>query len=578
MEFSAIHHNMDKKYCYALEMGKFLIRIKTKKNDIDKITLYYQDKYIRTKVLDTRQNVLMKKVTSDNYSDYYEAEIEFDVVCLRYYFGLKDATGKVAYYGNYEFFTEKIEDIERMFDCPQTLREEEIFLVPDWAKNKVVYQIFPSRFASSKEIEEEIWYQRPINAKENLYGDLKGIQSRLVYLKQLGVDIIYMTPIFQSDSIHKYDTIDYYKIDPCFGTEEDLKNLVEDAHKMGMRVMLDGVFNHTSPKFFAFADIQSKKEDSVYKEWYYLEGFPLEVGWGKKPNYKSFGYHGGMPKLNLQNPDTQQYFIEVGRYWIEKCHIDGWRLDVGDEISHKFWKTFREEIKKINPDVFIVGEVWHYAGDFLEGDEWDSVMNYPFYFSVMDFVAKEKITASKFLGNIGYLRGNLHKKVFPVLWNLIDSHDTPRFLNLCGEKKEKLKLAAALQLLLPGMPVIYYGDEFGMTGGQDPDCRRGMLWDIKYQDQELYQWYRNLICIRKEVIRTTQDGRITVEADDEKGLIIITKELEKDQVIICFHGKDGEAELPAYSGVRNRLTEELFTGIIGPYETVVLYKEGVVYN
>ncbi|MDO4333344.1 MAG: glycoside hydrolase family 13 protein [Eubacteriales bacterium] len=569
MEFSAIYHDVNKKYCYALKKGRFLIRLKVKKDDMQKVVLHYQDKYIKVEMLDTRRTVEMRKAASDCWCDYYEAEIEIDVICLRYYFELTDRAGMVSYYSNQEFFSGPVEDTDRMFDCPQNLREEEMFEIPDWAKNRIVYQIFPSRFASSKFVEEDKWYQAPIGAREDIGGDLKGIIGRLEYLRDLGVDVLYLTPVFASNSTHKYNTIDYYKIDPDFGTEEDLKNLVERAHGMGMRVILDGVFNHTSPEFFAFADLMEKQEKSAYKDWYYPDGFPLKWKWGEKPNYKSFAYFGGMPKLNLLNPETQEYFIQVGRYWIEKCKIDGWRLDVGDEISHKFWRNFRREMKALNPEALIVGEVWHCAEDFLDGEEWDSIMNYSFHFSVIDFVAKESISPSRFWGNIGYLRGNVHTKVFPVLWNLIDSHDTARFLHMCGGNKEKLKLAAALQMLLSGMPVIYYGDELGMAGGPDPDCRRGMLWDEKYQDQDVFQWYRRLIKARKEYACITEGVVTASVTDDEKGLLLITKELGDEKLAICFHAKDGEAGLPEYAGARDVLRGEVFSGFMKPYEAYV---------
>lgn len=573
MEFSAIYHDVNKKYCYALDKGRFLFRLKVKKDDMQKVVLHFQDKYIKVEMQDTRQTVEMKKAASDRWCDYYEAVIGMDVICLRYYFELVDTAGEVSYYSNQEFFDAPVEDTDRMFDCPQNLREEELFEIPAWAKNKVVYQIFPSRFASSASVAEEKWYQAPIGARENLHGDLKGIIAHMDYLKELGVDVVYMTPVFYSDSTHKYNTIDYYRIDPEFGTEEDLKTLVEKAHGMGMRVILDAVFNHTSPKFFAFADLLEKQEKSAYKDWYYPLSFPLKWTWGEKPNFKSFAYFGGMPKLNLQNPETRAYFIQVGRYWIEKCDIDGWRMDVGDEVSHRFWREFRREIKAVKPDALIVGEIWHCAEDFLDGEEWDSVMNYPFYFSVLDFVAKEAIGASRFWGNLGYLRGNYHTRVLPVLWNLIGSHDTPRFLYTCGENKKKLKLAAALQLLLEGMPMIYYGDELGMTGGPDPDCRRGMLWDEKYQDRDVYQWYHRLIEVRKKYACITEGEIVDSMTDDDDGLLIVKKELDGKMLALCFHAKDGEAAIPEFAGKEDVLRGTVCSGTIGAYGVLIFEAE-----
>lgn len=576
MECAAIFHDTNKKYCYALEKGRFVIRLKTKKDDLKRVVLHYQDKYIPINFYDTRECREMKKIATDNWCDYYETELEIDMVCLRYQFELEDFEGKILFYGNHEFHPEKITSIDYMYDCPQNLREEEMFVTPEWAKNKIVYQVFPSRFATSKKVDKRRWYKTPISATVDLKGDLRGIISRLDHLKELGVDILYMTPIFESPSSHKYNTVDYYKIDPSFGTEEDLKELVEKAHDMGMRVILDAVFNHTGIDFFAFQDIKEKEEKSSYLDWYYIQDFPLKMKWGTKPNFKTFSYFGGMPKLNLQNDEVAEYCIAVGRYWLENCHIDGWRLDVGDEISHKFWRRFRKAMKETNPEALIIGEIWHHAEDFLDGEEWDTVMNYPFYFAVDDLIVQEKITPSQFLGQIGYLEGNLHKKVYPLLWNLLDSHDTARFMYRCGENVEKFKLGIALQLLWPGMPFIYYGDEYGMTGGPDPDCRRGMVWDENYQNQEVYQWYRKLIQIRKEYPVLTEGKTIETFCDDTLGVFAITKELEEKQITLLVHTKEGEisvsdvTEQKFFSQMNNLLKKETFCGKLSTFEVAVL--------
>ena len=439
MEYAAIRHVADCKYCQALGKGHFLFRIQVKKGDVRRITMHYRDKNIPVHVYDTRNQKEMYIASTDSYHDYYEVELHFDVLNLRYYFEIEDMEGKVVYYTNYLFSDVKTENIDQMFNCPQELREQQMFDMPEWAANKVVYQIFPSRFATSKDVEKDYWYKAPINYDDNLQGDLRGIINHLDHIKRLGVDVLYMTPIFEADTCHKYDTIDYYKIDPSFGTKDDLKELVEKAHAMGMKVLLDAVYNHSGTKFFAFADLLENQEKSKYKDWYYVDEFPLKWGWGEKPNFKTFAYFGGMPKLNMSNPEVQEYILEVAKYWIKECDIDGWRLDVGDEVPHEFWKRFRKEVRSVKKDALIVGEVWYYANDFLEGDEWDTVMNYIFYGAIMDLVAHEGITVSQFVDRIGFTKGNLHTKVYPTLFNLIDSHDTPRFLHSAGNRYEKQK-------------------------------------------------------------------------------------------------------------------------------------------
>lgn len=570
MEYAAVRHFADRRYCYALEKGRFLIRLETKKGDAARVTLHVQDKYMPLKYMDTRQAYSMKKACSDNYRDYYEIEQEMDVICLRYFFEIEDVSGNVAYYGNHDFYDEPITDIEKMYDCPQNLREDELFEVPRWAKNKVIYQIFPSRFASDKDVPEDVWYQAPIGHKEDLKGSLRGIIDHLDYIRELGVDMIYMTPIFRSDSVHKYNIEDYYQIDPSFGKKEDLKELVSKAHELGMYVILDGVFNHTGLDFFAFRDVREKKEQSEYLNWYYAKEFPLIMEWGKKPNYKTFGYAAYMPKLNLQNKETADYFIDVASYWIRECDIDGWRLDVADEIDHAFWKRFRKEIKAIKKDVLLIGEIWHFAGDFLEGDEWDCAMNYPFYQAVQDFVATETICASEFVGRLHFIKGNLHNGLQGYLWNLIDSHDTERFLHSAQHDIGKQRMAAAMQLLLPGMPMIYYGDEVALDGGRDPDCRRGMLWDEGRQNREMLHYYRTLIKIRHTYPVLTE-GVITKQyTDDRNGLIYTERERNGQRIILIFHIGKGEVCLPELKGQHNLISGGEFSGSLGDYETAVL--------
>ena len=570
MEYSAIFHDMDKRFSYAVDKDLFVIRVQVKKDDMKEVILHYEDKYIPVERKDTRKTVPMKKVAVSQFHDYYEAQIKMHLICLRYFFEFTDTQGEKVYYGNYEFDKECITNRDRMFDCPQNLREEEMFEVPEWAANKVVYQIFPSRFAATEPVDKELWYKAPITPMDDLHGNLRGIIEHLDDIQNLGIDVLYMTPIFQSDSCHKYDTTDYYQIDPSFGTTEDLKELVQKAHERGLKVVLDAVYNHTGRKFFAFADILENGEKSKYWDWYFIDGFPLKSEWGEIPNFKCFGYYGGMPKLNLKNPEVEKYITDVACYWIKECDIDGWRLDVGDEISHFFWKNFRKAVKAVKKDLLIIGEIWHYAGDFLEGDEWDTVMNYPFYLNLIDLLADEKITVSQFVQNLGYLKGRLHKNCYPLMWNLIDSHDTARFLHLCNDNKKKQHLAAAFQLLLPGMPMIYYGDEYAMPGANDPDCRRGMYWDEEYQDKEMYEWYKRLIQVRKShacIVEGELDGIVT---EDEEGTVVLIRKNGEETIAMIFNCSSSAKKFNAYTEKYNLLTENTFDGKVEGFDAAVI--------
>ena len=570
MEYSAIFHDMDKRFSYAVDKDLFVIRVQVKKDDMKEVILHYEDKYIPMERKDTRKTVPMKKVAVSQFHDYYEAQIKMHLICLRYFFEFTDTQGEKVYYGNYEFDKECITNRDRMFDCPQNLREEEMFEVPEWAANKVVYQIFPSRFAATEPVDKELWYKAPITPMDDLHGNLRGIIEHMDDIQNLGIDVLYMTPIFQSNSCHKYDTTDYYQIDPSFGTTEDLKELVQKAHERGMKVVLDAVYNHTGREFFAFADILENGEKSKYRDWYFIDGFPLKSEWGEIPNFKCFGYYGGMPKLNLKNPEVEKYITDVACYWIKECDIDGWRLDVGDEISHFFWKNFRKAVKAVKKDLLIIGEIWHYAGDFLEGDEWDTVMNYPFYLNLIDLLADEKITVSQFVQNLGYLKGRLNKNCYPLMWNLIDSHDTARFLHLCNDNKKKQHLAAAFQLLLPGMPMIYYGDEYAMPGANDPDCRRGMYWDEEYQDKEMYEWYKRLIQVRKSHACSVEGELAGIVTEDEEGTVVLIRKNGEETIAMIFNCSSSAKKFNEYTEKYNLLTENTFDGKVEEFDAAVI--------
>ena len=580
MIYSGISHYADQRDAFFLENGKLRIRIATARGDMNAIYLHVRDKYIGLDRADTRACYKMSRYASDFGHDYFSADIDIqmaghfqknpDMLCLRYFFELVDEAGARVWYGDSRFFSGEPGDVEAMYDCPLISRRELTFHIPDWAKNAVVYQIFPTRFATTEDVPDKLWYKAPIAWNDDLKGNLRGIIEHIPYLKELGVDVIYMTPIFRSNTSHKYDTIDYYAVDPSLGDENDLHELVDKAHANGMRVMLDGVFNHTSPDFFAFKDIKENGKKSEYYDWYYLDSDDISFGSRtEKPSYQSFAYVGMMPKLNLSNPETADYVTGVACHYIKEFGIDGWRLDVADEIGHSFWKKFRKAVKAVNPDALLVGEVWHFSPDFLQGDEWDSVMNYAFYKNIGEMICEGHITPSGFLSQQGFLNGEYHSAVLPVLWNLIDSHDPSRFLYRAGGDKGKLALAAAFQRLTPGTPFIYYGDEVAMTGGDDPDNRRGMLWDDSKQDKDMYHWYQRLTYFRHTINALTQGDYLRVDADDEKGLL--EYHLSSGEVLI-FHTSDGDISAREYTGYKELLSDKTFDGTIPGYGCALLRK------
>ena len=539
MNKAAIIHKATREYCFPVRKNTFCIRAETQKNDVREIVLHTRDKYLPAEKYDTRRTFVMQRTASDEARDYYEAQVDIDLICLRYFFEITDITGSRLFFGDDRFSESMPEDIEDMFDCPQTMREEGFPEIPEWAAGKVVYQIFPSRFAPTGEIDENEWYRTPIGLDDRLGGSIKGITGKLGYIKELGADIIYLTPVFDSETQHHYDTKDYYRICPELGTEQDLKELVEKAHGCGLRVILDGVFNHTSADFFAFRDIRVNGESSEYRNWYHIDRFPVDMGGKDKlPGYKAFAYYGGMPKLDLTNEETADYITDVVCRYIREFDIDGWRLDVGDEIGHLFWKKLRLKVKKIKPDALLAGEAWHICGDFLEGDEWDSCMNYAWYKAIRRLYSGGRI--GDFIDTAGKIRGRYHGNVFAGLWNLIGSHDTSRFISeVCGGDRRILLSAAAITMLFPGAPFICYGDEVGIGGLAPFDNRRGMLWGDR-ADKHILNVYKSLTAFRHAHPELWRELPEVLLLDEERRLLVLR---QQDLVIVAeLSGNDVRAD------------------------------------
>lgn len=365
-------------------------------------------------------------------------------------------------------------------------RAAEIPVVPDWARGAVFYQIFVDRFYNGDPSndppetlpwptgEEGARSEVPQGSRIFYGGDLAGITQKIPYLASLGIDAIYLTPIFRSPTNHKYDTEDYLSVDPAFGSLEALRQLTSEAHRHGIRVILDLVFHHSGDRFFAFEDVVAKGEASAYREWYFVRDFPVKRC---PPNYDTFATGvAGMPKLNTAHPAVRRYLVDVAVHWVKAADVDGFRLDVANDVSRLLWRDLVQAARAVRPDLFFIGEAWHRAASWLRGDQWDSVMNYPWRRAVLDFFASGTIPPTVFWERLESLRFTYAPPVSHALVNLIGSHDTPRFLRLAGGEMWRLRLATLFQFAYPGIAQVYYGDEVGMDGGSDPDCRRPMNW------------------------------------------------------------------------------------------------------
>lgn len=373
-----------------------------------------------------------------------------------------------------------------------------VFRTPEWVHDAVFYQIFPDRFANGDPTNDppgtRPWGEPP--TRDNFFGgDFQGIIEKIPYLRDLGITAVWLNPIFQSVSNHKYDTADYMRVDASFGDLAKFRELVEAFHAAGIRVVLDGVFNHTGDEFWAFQDIVEKGPASPYVNWYHVHGFPVRRS--PKPNYETWWGFADLPKLNMGNPEVRAYILNVVTFWMREAGIDGWRLDVPNEIDHSFWKVFRDHVKSINPDAYIVGEIWQDGTPWLKGDEFDAVMNYVFRDAVLDFFARKKASASELVATLERLRAHYPHQASAAQLNLLGSHDTERVLTAFHGDKRRMIPAVVFQMAYLGAPMVYYGDEVGMVGEKDPGCRGTMVWDESLQDRELLGLYRRLVRVRR---------------------------------------------------------------------------------
>ena len=511
----------------------------------------------------------MNRIAEDGSFDYFQKIIllsnedeEFDY-CFVYHDGEKK-----FYLLNGEF--SDIKDETKYFHYSKA--NVQPFYTPDWVKDGIIYQIFADRFyngdqGNNPDFSE--WYYEGINVapeegelleKYTQYfhlvddwydvsgltkspfhapnkdgyqpdynsfygGDIEGIHQKLDYLEDLGVTIIYFNPLFQAKSNHKYDAVDYMKLDPHFGTEEDFKKFVNEAHQRGIRIILDCAFNHTGETFWAFQEGMKNGPESKFYDWYEWKKWPMPNP-SKTPNFKPSDYYecwwgyGEMPNLNydldelnpsensiknidLANPNWEvvNYVLDVAEYWISDMDLDGFRLDVPNEVPFWFWKLFREKVKSIKPDAYLVGELWSNAVDWVNNDYFDAVMNYAYFKDpVMRFFNARKCSAKDFDRDLKQGLLSYPTQATQVMMNLIDSHDTFRYLESSGGDIPRLEMAVLFQMTYVGTPHIWYGDEVGMMGAHDPDCRQPFDWEYTKDPKKvaLRDHYKKLIQIRKE--------------------------------------------------------------------------------
>ncbi|MBQ7478969.1 MAG: 4-alpha-glucanotransferase [Selenomonadaceae bacterium] len=527
---------------------------------------------------------------------YYFADIQMpEKGCLLWYYFIIVSAGETFYYGNNQ---EQLGGMGDLYDHVPPSYQITVFnkgaKTPDWFKNSVIYQIFPDRFCREGSgivpktgavyhacWEDEPFYCKDVDTKELVFydffgGNLKGIEKKLSYLKDLGISVIYLNPVFESESNHHYDTGDYHKIDPVLGTNEDFRHLADAAKEMGIRIILDGVFSHTgsNSRYFNRKGMYDsvgayQSENSPYHEWYDFRKFPTE--------YDCWWNNGNMPNVRETTPSYMDFIIHkkdsVLHYWMDRG-ASGWRMDVIDELPPIFSQSFYKEVKERDPEAVVIGEVWDDASnkvaydvarEYLCGQEMDSAMNYPFRQHVVDFLMG-RTDAGLCCRRMESLRENYPRENFYAMMNLIGSHDVHRAITLFGEAvcydgmpaveqarsrldeehyelgRKRLFLAVLWQMTYPGVPSVYYGDEVGMEGFKDPYNRRPYPW--KDGDEDIRRWYKKCIAERNRhaALRTGELLPLYAEGDVaayarviREGRDVFGKEAENDAYIVAFN-------------------------------------------
>ena len=597
MNIHAIYHEAKSKYAYAFDANTLHIRLRTAKNDVTDVTMIWGDPFNWRRITEEERvsqaaqaadgdftqthtwahapeaPMPMKKDYSDQYFDYWFIEVKPEYKRTRYAFVIEDKGAKHAstklFFGAHGAIDmakhpEILKSLSDYFNFPY-INKEDVFEAPAWVKDTVWYQIFPERFAngdaSLNKPKTLPWgSEQEVTNDMHFGGDLQGVIDHLDYITDLGATGIYFTPIFEAPTTHKYDTIDYFKIDPEFGTNETFKTLVDEAHKRGIKVMLDAVFNHCGFKHPYFQDVVKYGFDSEYAQCFHLlrepiinfpigdTGFPAPKGHmpAGSLNYETFAFTPNMPKWRTENPIAEQYLFDVATYWIKNYDIDGWRLDVSNEVSHVFWRKFKNIVRGIKPDVFILGENWDDSNPWLRGDQFDSVMNYEFTYPVWHLLSREPeyadFGAQAFKDSISRLLVSYPKHIAANMFNLLDSHDTSRLRTMLSDDDRLVKLAFVLQMSFGGSPSVYYGSEVGLFGVHDGN-RQCMVWDEAKQNQDLKAHVKRMIALRREHPALKAMDIEWLDTDLESGVMAFRKTSDDKSLTFLFNFSEEPREI-----------------------------------
>lgn len=582
MQLAQITHRAHFLDCYPLNEKELKISIQTGR-DAAKVFLYAGDPY-SAGIAENEQNWRGEKIAMSverEFSDRLTWSVVITPEYRRVKYHFEIVSGGEHIYLMEDGFYEDVENLprERMiqrFIYPW-MNPADVMRPPAWARDIVWYQIFPERFCRGNQGEKRLcnqpWECREDRSWREFYGgDLNGIRSKLSYIAGLGVSGIYLNPILLSDSNHKYDTIDYTRIDPDFGTEEEFVALVEEAHRLGLRVMIDAVFNHCGETCVLWQDVLKKGPESEYYTWFFVNEWPIakNVHATKRGDYYAFAFVDDMPKLDTNNPAVMDYLTGIAKHWVNDWKVDGIRFDVGNEISHAFLKYLRLELKQCNPEVYLLGEIWHDSFPWLLGDEYDSVMNYPFLSCVNNFWLDKEKSGRDFMYGINQCYSRYYEQVNEVNFNLLDSHDTDRLMERCHGDENLFFGQLAVLFTMQGSPSIYYGTEIGMDGGGTKANRKCMPWaDIengKYEER--IAQIKKLIAIRNQYPQT-KSGEIVWDVKDASRMLRYTKKkVGYENLSVWINA--GDAEEPV------QINEDVKILFARGYEKAALKSGGVL--
>lgn len=568
INLASVIHNTKSRYSYAYNENTLHLRIKTPISEIKEITIRAVDPFNWSKKEDgnygfdveTIVDIKMKYEGQTTTHDVWFCEIDnIETFRIRYGFVMKTFENETFLYGcdsveNLDLFPEKGDNVFNYFNFPY-LNEEDIYKAPSWIKDAIWYQLTATCYSDDGE-----------ECSDNKSGNFKGLIKKLDFIQEMGYTAIYMTPIFEGYSWHLYDTTDYFKVSKGLGGNDDFKQFIKEAHKRGIKIMLDAVFNHCGLLHEFWQDVLKNGKASKYYDCFYIidenkpiitseinaDGTYFDNGSRFTNNVRTFAYTLNMPKLNTGNEIMRKYLLDVAEFWVKEFDIDGWRLDVSNEVSHDFWREFRKVVKKANPDVYIMGENWDDSYPWLQGDQFDSVMNYGFMNTVWGFIAPEnnkipKLSASKYKTAITELATKYPINVTEHMFNIVCSHDVDRLLTVCCDNKQLVKLCYLLLLTYSGAPCVYYGDEIGIAG-TEANNRVPMIFDADKQDLDLKEHIKKLIAIRKNYCDLKKFDQQFVFVDDVSNTIIY----QKGDVYVLVHNNEAESKILLPSAIANK--------------------------